>query len=249
LLRLIVNADDFGLSRGVTDGILEAHTRGIVTSTSLMVRSAHAAEAVVRARAHPELSIGLHLDLGEWAYRNETWVPLYEVATLDDAQAVNEEVRRQLATFRDLVGRDPTHLDSHQHVHAREPLRSIARDLARELRVPLRHETPGVNYCGRFYGQMTDGSPLEGSITTGALIETISRLEPGTTELACHPGYAADLDTMYRDERALEVAVLCDPRVRATIDANGIELRSFADWDEMDREKVGRGTSGMDAGL
>jgi chitin disaccharide deacetylase len=226
---LIVNADDFGLSLGVTDGILEAHTRGIVTSTSLMVRSRWAADAVGRGRRHPALSVGLHLDLGEWAYRDETWVPLYEVAPLDDAEAVTAEVRRQVESFLSLVGRKPTHLDSHQHVHSREPVRSVVSDLADDLGVPLRHVAPGVRYCGRFYGQMTDGSPLPGSITTDALIEILSALEPGTTELACHPGYAADLDTMYRDERAAEVAVLCDPRVRAAIDAGGIELRSFID--------------------
>lgn len=226
---LIVNADDFGLSLGVTDGILEAHTRGIVTSTSLMVRSRWAADAVGRSRRHPALSVGLHLDLGEWAYRDETWVPLYEVAPLDDAEAVTAEVRRQVESFLSLVGRKPTHLDSHQHVHSREPVRSVVSDLADDLGVPLRHVAPRVRYCGRFYGQMTDGSPLPGSITTDALIEILSGLEPGTTELACHPGYAADLDTMYRDERAAEVAVLCDPRVRAAIDAGGIELRSFID--------------------
>lgn len=228
--RLIVNADDFGLSRGVTDGILEAHTRGIVTSTSLMVRAPDAQEAVEKSRAHPALSVGLHLDLGEWAYREETWVPLYEVAPLDDVRAVDEEVQRQVKSFFSLVGRKPTHLDSHQHVHSREPVRSVVRAVADELAVPLRHVTPEVRYCGRFYGQTTEGSPLDGSITTRALIGILSTLEPGTTELACHPGYATDLDTMYRDERATEVAVLCDPKVRAVIEAERIELRSFIDY-------------------
>ena len=58
--RLIVNADDFGLTAGVTDGIVEAHVNGIVTSTSLMVDAAGAAYAVSRAREHPGLSVGLH---------------------------------------------------------------------------------------------------------------------------------------------------------------------------------------------
>ena len=66
---LIVNADDFGQSPGVNRGIIAAHQRGIVTSASLMTRWLAAGEASLYAKEHPELSIGLHLDLGEWAYR------------------------------------------------------------------------------------------------------------------------------------------------------------------------------------
>jgi predicted glycoside hydrolase/deacetylase ChbG (UPF0249 family) len=226
---LIVNADDLGLSPGVTGGILDAHRWGIVTSASLMVRPPSAAEAVERSRAHPALSLGLHVDLGEWAYRDGAWTPLYEVASPDDAAAVAEEVRRQLELFRALVGRGPTHLDSHQHVHTREPVRSMMIELAAALGVPLRHFTPGVRYCGQFYGQTTDGTRLPGSISVAALTRLLAALPPGTTELACHPGYAEGLDTMYRDERAEEVAVLCDPRTRAVLNAEGIALRSFAD--------------------
>ena len=61
---VIVNADDFGRSRGVNRGIVEAHERGIVTSASLMVRWAAAADAAAYARMRPELSVGLHVDLG-----------------------------------------------------------------------------------------------------------------------------------------------------------------------------------------
>jgi predicted glycoside hydrolase/deacetylase ChbG (UPF0249 family) len=62
-----------------------------------------------------------------------------------------------------------------------------------------------------------------------ALIETLAGLEWGCTELGCHPGYAADLDSMYRSERATEIETLCDPRIRSALAANGIELRSFGE--------------------
>jgi predicted glycoside hydrolase/deacetylase ChbG (UPF0249 family) len=107
---LIVNADDFGQSPGVNRGVIAAHERGIVTSASPMVRWPAAAEAAAFGPAHPRLSLGLHVDLGEWAYRDESWVPLYTVAPLADAAAIAEEVARQLAAFRLLVGRGPTHL-------------------------------------------------------------------------------------------------------------------------------------------
>src|SRR5690242_15498799 len=97
---LIVNADDFGQSPGVNQGIMEAHEHGIVTSASLMVRWPAAAAAAAYGRQRPSLSLGLHLDLCEWAYRNEDWVPVYEVVCLADRAAVAEELSRQIDAFR-----------------------------------------------------------------------------------------------------------------------------------------------------
>src|SRR3954452_23338645 len=122
---LIVNADDFGLSAGVNRGISEAHERGIVTSASLMVRGPAAEEAAAYARAHPALSVGLHLDLGEWAWHDGGWGSVYEVVRADDAEAVADEAGRQLPAFPRLAGRAPTHLDSHQHVHCNQPVLSV----------------------------------------------------------------------------------------------------------------------------
>src|ERR1041384_4752267 len=110
---LIVNADDFGQSPGVNRGIIEAHERGIVTSASLMTRWLAAGEAALYAKQHPELSVGLHFDLGEWRYQAGDWVSVYSVAPLEDKVAVERELFRQLEVFRCLLGRDPTHINSH----------------------------------------------------------------------------------------------------------------------------------------
>ncbi len=128
---LIVNADDFGLSEGVNRGIIEAHEHGIVTSASLMVLKPAAASAAAYGRKEPRLSLGLHLDLGEWFHDGEVWIQRDLVVPLEDHAVVAEELARQLWSFRRQVGRDPTHLDSHQHVHKNEPVRSAALDLAR----------------------------------------------------------------------------------------------------------------------
>jgi predicted glycoside hydrolase/deacetylase ChbG (UPF0249 family) len=226
---LIVNADDFGQSPGVNRGVIEAHERGIVTSASLMVRWPAAVEAAAYGREHPELSLGLHVDLGEWAYRDGSWVPVYQVVATVDRRAVAEEVERQLAAFRRLVGRDPTHLDSHQHVHREEPVRTILIELAERLGVPLRDVTPAVRYSGDFYGQSENGYPYPEGTSPEALLGLLAALPPGITELGCHPGEGSDLDSMYARERAEEVKALCDPRVRAAIAAGRIELRSFHD--------------------
>jgi predicted glycoside hydrolase/deacetylase ChbG (UPF0249 family) len=226
--HLIVNADDFGQSPGVNRGIITAHERGIVTSASLMVRWPAAREAAAYGRAQPRLSLGLHIDLGEWVCRSGAWEPLYEVVAPDDMAAVAQEVSRQLDAFRRLVGRDPTHLDSHQHAHQREPARAVTLDLARRLRVPLRGCDPAIHYCGGFYGQSADGSPSPEVLSTEGLIRILAELPPGVIELGCHPGEGDDLDTMYRAERAREVEVLCNKRVRAALAELNIELHSFA---------------------
>jgi chitin disaccharide deacetylase len=226
---LIVNADDLGLSPGVNRGVMAAHVSGIVTSASLMVRPGAAADAVARSGELPGLDLGLHLDLGEWAYRGGEWARLYEVVPLHDGAAVAYELRRQLDAFRALVGREPTHLDSHQHVHTREPVRSVVAELARELGVPLRHYSPVVRYLGDFYGQTAQGCPLLGALSPEALVAILLVLPGGFTELACHPAeQVEDLDTMYRAERRAELEALCHPRVHAVLAEQDIALCSFA---------------------
>jgi len=224
---LIVNADDFGQSRGVNRGIIEAHQNGIVTSASLMVRWPAAAEAADYARRHPRLSLGLHVDLGEWAFNDGAWVALYDVVRTEDASAVRAEIARQFAAFHRLTGKQPTHADSHQHVHNEDPARSILIEICRKLGVPLRHCDPGIRYCGSFYGQTAEGFSDAQAISVDALLQILGTLKPGITELGCHPGDASDLDTMYRNERVDEMKVLCDPRIRAAIDGCGIELFGF----------------------
>ncbi|SPF39993.1 conserved hypothetical protein [Candidatus Sulfopaludibacter sp. SbA4] len=224
---LIVNADDFGQSPGVNRGIAAAHERGILTSASMMVRWPHAAEAARYALDHPALSVGLHLDFGEWTFRDGEWSCLYSVVDEHDSSAVEREIASQLAAFRNLMGRSPTHIDSHQHAHRKEPARSIVCAIASGLAILIRDLDPRVRYCGNFYGQEGDGTPWPEGITVAALAGILRGLEPGFTELGCHPADEADLDTMYRTERLQELATLCDPLARATLEELGVELCSF----------------------
>lgn len=221
---LIVNADDFGQTAGINIGVIEAHERGIVTSASLMVRWPAADEAAAYARSHPAFAVGLHVDLGEWERRDGEWVRLYDVP--GDPAGV---LASQLERFRALLGRDPSHLDSHQHVHRWEPLRTAMTDLAGRLGVPARELTEDVRYCGSFYGQDSSGNPFPEGIGVERLLRLLTGLPHGTTELACHPGRGKDVDSMYRVERELELEALCDPRVHARIEAAEVRLCSFVD--------------------
>jgi predicted glycoside hydrolase/deacetylase ChbG (UPF0249 family) len=225
--RLIVNADDFGLSGGVNRGIAKAHDHGIVTSASLMVHMPAAVEAAALAHNRPLLGLGLHIDIGEWKYERDDWVPTYERVSRDDPKAVKAIVLEQLERFRRLTGAEPTHLDSHQHAHKRDPLRSITCQLADELGVPLRHFTPQVSYCGEYYGQDAGGKSLPERLTSSFLIGIIKSLDRPVTELSCHPAAQVDFESPYSAERLCELDALCLPAVVRAIDQCGLLLTSF----------------------
>jgi chitin disaccharide deacetylase len=227
---LVVNADDFGRSPGVNQGVIRAHEHGVVTSATLMVRWPAAVEAAAYAR-RSSLSVGLHLDLGEWEYRDGEWHTRYQVLAPETADSVAEELNRQLEQLERLIGRPPTHLDSHQHVHRDEPARSALLQAGERLGIPVRWFTPGIAYSGAFYGQDSRGTPLPGAITVEGLVEVIETIPAGVTELACHPAAEVDHDSAYGEERIRELETLCDPRVRAAIDRCGVDLRSFDDLD------------------
>jgi predicted glycoside hydrolase/deacetylase ChbG (UPF0249 family) len=192
-----------------------------------MVRQAGAPEAARLAAAHPRLAIGLHLDLGQWDYANGEWFAAYLRCDQDDESSVRAECRSQLRTFRALLGREPTHLDSHQHVHNSEPVASVMEAIAEELGVPLRGRR--VRYEGGFYGQTGQGEPFAQGITATHLAALISALPPGWTELGCHPGIGVAGESSYGQERELELHALCDPSVIAALQEAGVGLRSFTD--------------------
>ena len=223
----IVNADDFGRSDAITQGILEAHRDGIVTSTSLMVRWPAAEDAAEEAARQPELAVGIHLDFGEWSFRDGDWEPLYEVVPLSDPSALRLEIESQLRRFEALMGRAPTHIDSHQHVHLEKELTSLAREFGARLGVPVRHMTDTIRYCGDFYGQTGEGDPYPQGISVEHLVGLLGALEDGTTEIACHPGVAADPDDQYGPQRPIELATLTDRRVQEAVRDNGVELAGF----------------------
>jgi predicted glycoside hydrolase/deacetylase ChbG (UPF0249 family) len=223
---LVVNADDLGLSAPVNEGIFAAHERGIVTSASLMVRQAAAPAAAEEASAHPELAIGLHVDLGEWIYESGDWIQAYLHCDSDDAAAVEAECRAQLERFRALLGRDPTHLDSHQHVHESEPARGVAEALAAELGLPLRNRA--VRYEGGFYGQSGKGEPFPEGIAPERLLGLIEALPSGWTEIGCHPAAGPVPTSSYDAERQVELQSLCDPRAKDLLNVSDVHLCSFA---------------------
>lgn len=219
---LIVNADDLGASAGINRGILECHVNGVVTSASLMVTGRAVREAASISRDHPALGVGLHWDV---------WGEDEREFDLGDAAAVRDEFRRQLDAFHDLLGRLPTHVDSHRHAHRDGRVLPLFRELVAPLGVPLRGASE-VRFVGGFYGQwewqVTDLEHVSVAFLERLLHEEVA---PGWTELSCHPGYrSGDFSSVYLTEREEEVRTLTDPRVRQMLPGLDIRLASYADF-------------------
>ena len=225
--RVIVNADDFGMSEPVDAGIVEAHDHGIVTSASLMVDGAHAAAAVAQAGQRAELGLGIHVafdDRGRW------------LVDMRDRGAVRRELDRQLDAFVRMVGRPPTHIDSHHHAHRRFNVAWLFLEAGERYAVPVRGFSE-VQFLGSFYGQPVFGQTDLSRISVEALVALLRSVEPGVSEVSCHPGHVEPrADARYNREREVELRTLLDPRVRAAVDEREIALINYTAY----RPPVGR---------
>ena len=209
---LIINGDDFGASRGINRGIIQAHHDGILTSASLLVNRPASIEAAALARQHPGLSLGLHLELDA-----------------GDPDEVAVQCERQMAQFRELTGERPTHVDSHHNVHRDPHVLPHVLALAQRAGAPVRGHS-GVRHLGRFYGRWGGATHPELIGVEGLLRLLDADVREGVTELSCHPGYVEpEFRSSYVAERELELRTLCDPRVRHAIRDCGIRLIGFRD--------------------
>jgi predicted glycoside hydrolase/deacetylase ChbG (UPF0249 family) len=168
-------------------------------------------EAVALADGCPDLGVGLHATVHD----------------VMDAAGCRATLEAQLDRFVELVGRPPTHLDSHHHIHARPELLPTFRAVAERLAIPLR-DYSSVRWCRRYYGQWSGESHPE-HVGARSLVDILEReTADGVTELSCHPGRVDPaLASSYAAEREHELHALCDASVRRFLDAAGIALIHF----------------------
>jgi len=111
--------------------------------------------------------------------------------------------------------------------HRQEPARSCVLAMAKELGLAVRSFSEGIRYCGDFYGQTDEGLPHPEGVGVENLLRILRSLSPGCTELACHPGYGSEMDTMYGVEREQEIKTLCDPSALKAVTDMDIDLVAF----------------------
>lgn len=242
-MRVIVNADDFGYSKGVNYGIITAHQYGIVTSATMMVNMPGADHAFALMRQYPSLRVGVHLtltcgrplgnDVPSLVDEEGQFHSIQDIFARARPEDIEAELTRQIETFL-ASGFVPTHLDSHHHVHGHPLVQPIVLRLAERYNLPVRKfqsdPVQGVRTTDhliyQFYG---DEVSLDLLLD---LLDQVDRASVDTVEIICHPGYV-DYELLagssYVLQRAKELHILTDPRLKAELAARGIELISYAE--------------------
>lgn len=242
--RLIVNADDWGLTRGVSEGILAAHRHGIVSSTTVLATAELDRELVARLR-DSGLGLGIHvnLTLGAPLTRGRSLVDgagrfvrdARRAAARATAADVRAEVEAQVRRFESAMKRRPTHLDTHHHIGLHSPVREVVLEVARALGVAVRSQdgdarararTARLKTPDHFFGE----SGPDAYWSLDRTVRHLRELPAGVSEFMCHPGwFDADLAySRYGRQREIEMVGLGTAAARATAAALGIELCTFA---------------------
>jgi len=252
--QLIVNADDFGFTRDVNTGIVEAHRLGILTATTLMATGDAFDDAVRLAKETPTLDIGCHLVLVGAPGFPSTIPQLVRAVALGQIP-VYDRLVQQVRRIVD-AGLEPTHLDTHKHTHLLPPVLDAVARISEEFRIawvrrpfdfPL--QPGGVGWknrlmrlmSGRFQHTLTRhhcrstdwfaGFRLTGQYRAGDLVSIIRALPEGVTEFMCHPGHCGDdlrsAPTRLKESREIELRALTAPEVRVALADAGVTLANY----------------------
>lgn len=219
--RLVVNADDFGFTCDVNRGIVEAHRRGILTSTTLMANGAQFDDAVRLARENPTLDVGVHGVLVQGPGQPRTVSALIQALALrriNPLEVLRAQVQKIIA-----AGIRPTHFDTHKHTHLLPPVLDAVARLCEEFHIQWVRRPMDLPFTGpptevpvstrivsramqglrgRFHRVLsrhgirtTDhfaGFQMTGRYDAAHLARLIGNLPEGDTEFMCHPGFCTD---------------------------------------------------------
>jgi len=231
---VIFHADDYNLTPGVSRGIIEAHRRGVVRSTSIMANTPDFKESVELLKECPDLDVGVHINLTfgsplsgssevpSLVDDNGTfWRKPGLLRVMADVEEMRREVELQFQRCLE-AGLNLTHLDSHHHVHDMLPrVLTLLIELAKKYKLAVRSlnhdmrdrlQKEGIptsdNFNGDFYG-------IE-NITKDNLKNILDSAPNGFCEIMCHPGYADEELTKkstYNKAREVELELLTDPEI------------------------------------
>ncbi|WP_099223791.1 carbohydrate deacetylase [Listeria costaricensis] len=259
MVKLIVNADDFGYSPGVNYGIIDCYQQGMLTSTTMMANMPGFVHGVELAKENQGLGIGVHMTLtcgrplldGLQTIVDESgkFKPL-SFYQQENFQIDTDELYREWdAQIREIFesGITPTHLDSHHHTHTMGSCREVAVSLAREYQLPIRDNFPkealvdlaGIKKVAHFVDDFDyTGLQKEYQISDQQMSDYFQRLltelpQYESAEIMCHPAY---LDrTIYEGSslnmaRIIEADILMHSDFSKKIRASEtIKLATYAD--------------------
>lgn len=251
-MKLIINADDFGLSYGQNYGIIDCFTNGVVASTTLLSTGRAFDHACLLAKQHSALDIGVHLslDLGT-PLSDPRLIPsllddthVFRRYNLEDSiiDVSTEEVYIEWRTQIEKViaaGLTPSHIDSHHHIHMMMNVFPVYLRLAREFHLAIRfHPRKWTEYQILKAWPLLEGLPRANHFLNSFYGTTITpdffahvALEQGRTyEMMCHPAYLDQWimeNSSYNIQRSIEAETLQLAKTHQLIQQRGIELINF----------------------
>lgn len=248
--RLIVNADDYNLTRGVCRGILKAHDEGIVTSTTVLINLPLDEWALRELKKRPNLGAGVHLNvtLGKPLSRASELRslvqpdgrfrrPLDYFKKLPLEKEVAKEYEAQVQLFVKCLGTKPDHLDTHHHLHDHPLFFRAVAGVARRWKIPVRRsrifqldpyrdEVDGLKTTEYLFGNLEARFIWRKDSFWGV----VENLQEGTSEIGCHPAYC-DRElreiSSFRELREDELRLFSDRTLRKKIASLGVELTNF----------------------
>lgn len=232
MIKLIVNADDFGLGPGVNHGIIDGYKYGIVNSTSMMMNMDWIEHAVQLAKEHPNLRVGIHLVLtcGRPLTKNASTLvnehgsfkSLSELGSKAKVSLteIEHEWSAQIERFLE-TGLKPSHLDSHHHIHTLKELQPVVKHLSKKFALPVRRNgiipIDGVESTAdiSLFDFYSDG------VKEDYFEKLSSRFEDGiTAEIMCHPAYLDNIllnMSSYTFKRLTELEILTSTKLPENI--------------------------------
>ena len=249
-MNVIFNADDFGLSKGVTLGIIESYRNGPVRSTTIMAGMPGFEHAVELSSDYPGLKIGVHLTLTGGgksvggAYKtltdgNGRFLPCAEVERMAktgaiDLQEVESEYEAQIQKVL-AAGINPDHFDSHHHTHMLPGIFMVFLKLVRKYEVSARINDKGL-LPREYEGISTTDAFSDGfynkTATPDDLRRILSNCGGDSIEIMCHPAYVdhhlLSLSS-YNTGRTNELQILTSLETADFMASHGIKPCSFCD--------------------
>jgi chitin disaccharide deacetylase len=188
--QIILNADDFGLTRGVNEGIVRAHNEGVLSSTTLMANGLEFDDAVRLAKSNPRLGVGCHLML----IGGKPVAPPEKIPSLVDSEGklpltlpsfvarvtsgrirtddIATELRAQIEKIRG-AGIEPTHADTHKHTHAHPRVLSVVCSVLKDCGIRrIRH--PIESFRNSWLTTASDRKGTTTQVVAAAAVRTIA---------------------------------------------------------------------------
>lgn len=249
--RIIISADDFGLTEGVTRGIAESITQGVVSRTSAMMCTG-GARWISQYKAGLEGKIGMHLQLtdgkpllpeervssltnGKGLFARKR--PLLRLETMNPEE-LEAEWEAQMQALLSL-GVKPSHIDTHHNVHRYPKVFAVFLKIADKYQLPARALSPEMAMRLEAKGLLDTKTCLRSSwdkdLTDDLFIMHVlgafrKQNNEGCIEVMCHPGYVDDAlreRSHYLDIREKELEVFCDPKFPAKLRKHYLIVEDF----------------------